>query len=267
MTDLTYRLERFEGPLDLLLSLIQKNKVNIEDIPISLICDQYMEYISEAQRLDMDIASEFIVMASELMLMKSRMLLPRAENDGSDPRKELSDALIRYQQAKAAAAVFAPLYAFFSGRMAKDTDEVSPDREYVADQKPEALCLAVRRIIANTSADLRNSVHVFTPMIKKPVVPVEIKIVGIIKHLGHTGGRATLGDLLDDSTSLPDMIAIFIGVLELIKVRRLLLDDPEDDGTEGIHTLGTGFVLNTDESTVLTEEESDIMGKKVTDDD
>lgn len=266
MSDLTYRLERFEGPLDLLLSLIQKNKVNIEDIPISLICDQYMEYISEAQRLDMDIASEFIVMASELMLIKSRMLLPRAENDESDPRKELSDALIRYQQAKAAATVFAPLYAFYSGRMAKDTDEVSPDREYVADQKPEALCLAVRRIIANTSADLRNSVQVFTPMIKKPIVPVEVKIVGILDHLGHTGGRATLGDLLDDSTSLPDMIAIFIGVLELIKVRRLLLDDSEDDGTEGIHTLGTGFVLNTDESTVLTEEESDIMGKKVTDD-
>ena len=99
MSDLTYRLDRFEGPLDLLLSLIQKNKVNIEDIPISLICDQYMEYISEAKRLDMDIASEFIVMASELMLIKSRMLLPRAENEESDPRKELSDALLRYQQA------------------------------------------------------------------------------------------------------------------------------------------------------------------------
>lgn len=267
MSDPTYRLDRFEGPLDLLLSLIQKNKVNIEDIPISLICDQYMEYILEAQRLDMDIASEFIVMASELMLIKSRMLLPRAEDDGNDPRKELSDALIRYQQAKAAATVFAPLYAFYSGRMAKDTDEVSPDREYVADQKPEALCLAVRRIIANTSADLRNSVQVFTPMIKKPVVPVEVKIVGIIKHLGNTGGRATLGDLLDDSTSLPDMIAIFIGVLELMKVRRLVLDDSDDCDAEGIHTLDTGFVLNTDESTVLTDEEADIMGNRGTDDD
>ena len=258
MSDLTYRLDRFEGPLDLLLSLIQKNKVNIEDIPISLICDQYMEYISEAKRLDMDIASEFIVMASELMLIKSRMLLPRAENEESDPRKELSDALLRYQQAKVAATVFAPLYAFYSARMAKDTDEVSPDKEYVADQNPEAISLAVRRIIANTNADLRNSVQVFTPMIKKPVVPVEVKIVGIIKHLGSTGGKATLGDLLDDSTSLPDMIAIFIGVLELIKVRRLILDDPDSDGEEGIHNLDTGFRLNNDESTVLNDEESDI---------
>ena len=69
MEALTYRLEAFEGPLDLLLSLIQKNKVEITDIPISLICDQYMAYITEAERLDMDLASEFIVMASELMLI------------------------------------------------------------------------------------------------------------------------------------------------------------------------------------------------------
>ena len=77
MDAITYRLDQFEGPLDLLLSLIQKNKVSITDIPISLICDQYVEYLAQARRLDMDIASEFIVMASELMLIKSRMLLPR----------------------------------------------------------------------------------------------------------------------------------------------------------------------------------------------
>ena len=76
---LTYKLETFEGPLDLLLSLIQKNKVSITDIPISLICDQYIEYITQAQKLDMELASEFIVMASELMLIKSKMLLPKEE--------------------------------------------------------------------------------------------------------------------------------------------------------------------------------------------
>ena len=258
MDELQFKLEKFEGPLDLLLRLISKNQVDIYDIPIALIFDQYMEYIGKMKEMDMEIAGEFITMAAELMLIKSRMLLPRAENEESDPRKELSDALLRYQQAKAAATVFAPLYAFYSARMAKDTDEVSPDKEYVADQSPEAISLAVRRIIANTNADLRNSVQVFTPMIKKPVVPVEVKIVGIIKHLGSTGGKATLGDLLDDSTSLPDMIAIFIGVLELIKVRRLILDDPDSDGGEGIHSLDTGFILNNDESTVLNDEGSDI---------
>ena len=145
MDALTYRLDQFEGPLDLLLSLIAKNKVNIEDIPISIICDQYIEFIEEAQRLDMEVASEFIVMASELMLIKSRMLLPRDKDDTEDPRKILTDALIRYQQAKAAATKFAPLYAYYSGRMIKDTDEVSIDKTFVADQKPESLCIAVKR--------------------------------------------------------------------------------------------------------------------------
>ena len=70
-----------------------------------------MEYITEAQALDMDIASEFIVMASELMLIKSRMLLPKAEDDSEDPRLQLTDALLRYQQAKEAAQKLTPLYA------------------------------------------------------------------------------------------------------------------------------------------------------------
>lgn len=252
MDTLTYRLDQFEGPLDLLLSLISKNKVNIEDIPISLICDQYIEFISEAQRLDMDIASEFIVMASELMLIKSRMLLPRTDEDTEDPRKVLTDALIRYQQAKAASILFAPLYAYYSGRLVKDTDEVTVDKTFVAPQKPEALCLAVRRIIANTNAEERNSVQVFSPMIRKPIVPVEVKIVGIINHISRTSGSATLTDLLFDSVSLPDMIAIFIGVLELVKVRRLIIDG--DDET-GVHSVDTKFTLNTDESTILHDEE------------
>ena len=124
---ITYRIEQFEGPLDLLLTLIHKNKVNIEDIPIALICDQYLAYIVEAKELNMDIASEFIVMASELMLIKSRMLLPRVSEDEKDPRKELADALLRYQQAKQASAKMAPLYQKFSGRMVKDTDEISEE--------------------------------------------------------------------------------------------------------------------------------------------
>ena len=257
MGEITYKLDQFEGPLDLLLSLIAKNKVNIEDIPISLICDQYIEYISEAQRLDMEVASEFIVMASELMLIKSRMLLPRTEEDTEDPRKVLTDALIRYQQAKLAATKFAPLYAYFSGRMVKDTDEVSIDKTFVADQNPESLCLAVRRIIANTSANDRNTAQVFSPMIRKPRVPVEVKIVGILNHMNESRGMATLDDLLSDSVSLPDMIAIFIGVLELIKVRRLIIDNDADENESGstLHGVKTRFILNTDESTILKDEE------------
>ena len=102
MDALNYRLEAFEGPLDLLLSLIQKNKMSIDNIQINIICEQYIAYIEEAQSLDMELASEFIVMASELMLIKSKLLLPKPESEEEDPRAALADALIKYQQAKEA---------------------------------------------------------------------------------------------------------------------------------------------------------------------
>ena len=238
MEPLKYRLEAtdFDGPLDLLLSLIHKNKVDIADIPIALICDQYMEYIREAERMDMDLASEFIVMASELMLIKSKMLLPKAEPEEEDPRAALADALLKFQQAKQAAAILGKAYPQFSGRMVKDTDEISVDKTFVADQSVTSLCLAVRRIIAYREEHPTADKVTFTPMISTPIVPVEAKIVGILRHFERTE-RVSLASLIDDSVSLPDMIAIFLGVLELMKMRRLrLVDDGEpSDAVLDIH--------------------------------
>ena len=249
MEAITYRLDQFEGPLDLLLALIQKKKVSITDIPISLICDQYVEYIAEAQKLDMDVASEFIVMASELMLIKSRMLLPRDEEDEDDPRGALTDALLRYQQAKEAAAKLTPLYAYYSGRMVKDTDEISVDKTFVQDQDVTSLCAAIRRIVAYNNALERAATTSFTPMISKPVIPVEIKIVSILKTI-EKKGIATLEDLVIGEVTLPDLIASFLGVLELVKIRKLLVED-EDEGSENaLLSLSTRFILNTDDSTV-----------------
>ena len=263
---LTYKLEQFEGPLDLLLSLIQKNKVSITDIPISLICDQYIEYITQAQRLDMELASEFIVMASELMLIKSKMLLPKEDEEEEDPRATLTDALLRYQQAKEAATKLSPMYAFYSGRMVKDTDEISIDKTFVADQDVTALCSAVRRIIAYNNALERATKTAFKPMISKPIIPVEVKIVSIIKTV-ESRGAASLEDILIDEATLPDMIASFLGVLELIKVRKLLVADSVDgewDKENALLNSSTRFVLNEnaddiEESQYLDSESGDLL--------
>ncbi len=260
MASPNYRLEAtdFDGPLDLLLSLIHKNKVDIADIPIALICDQYMEYIREAERMDMDLASEFIVMASELMLIKSKMLLPKVEPEEEDPRAALADALLKFQQAKQAAAVLGKAYPRFSGRMVKDTDEISVDKTFVADQSVTSLCLAVRRIIAYREEHPTADKVTFTPMISTPIVSVEAKIVGILRHF-ERAEHVSLASLIDDSVSLPDMIAIFLGVLELMKMRRLrLVDDGEvPDAVLDIHArfeMGDGI-----------EEENDQQdGKQVT---
>ena len=242
----TYKLELFEGPLDLLLSLIQKNKVSITDIPISLICDQYIEYITQAQSLDMELASEFIVMASELMLIKSKMLLPKKVEEEEDPRATLTDALLRYQQAKEAAAKLSPMYAFYSGRMVKDTDEISVDKTFVADQDVTSLCAAVRRIVAYNNALERAATTAFKPMISKPIIPVEVKIVSIIRTV-EKRGIASLEDILIGEATLPDMIASFLGVLELIKVRKLIVADTVDGEWNKENALldaNTRFIIN-----------------------
>lgn len=243
MEALTYRLDQFqfEGPLDLLMALIQKNKVNIEDIPISLICDQYLEYLKVAQSMDMEIAGEFIVMASELMRIKSKMLLPRPQDEEKDPRAELADALMRFQQAKQAAVKMAELYKVFSGRMAKDTDEISIDTSYVVDQQVTSLCLAVRRIIAANESRPKVEKTVFAPMIAKPIVPVEIKIVGILHRMGKKQ-TTSMEELLSDATSLPDLIAIFLGILELVKVRKILIEDGMFE--DAVHGTNTVFSVN-----------------------
>ena len=100
--DLTVKLQVFEGPLDLLLHLLEKNKVNIYDIPIVEITSQYMDYINEMQRQDLNIVSEFLVMAATLLDIKSRMLLPKeeAKEEEEDPRAELVQKLLEYKMYK-----------------------------------------------------------------------------------------------------------------------------------------------------------------------
>ena len=178
MPQVTYRLDQFEGPLDLLLMLISKNKVSIADIPIVLICDQYMEYIAEAQRMDLEIASEFIVMATELMVIKSKMLLPHEEGTDQDPRRTIQDALILYQKAKRAASRMRPLYEEYSGRFVKETDEVPPEKGLPLNLDPDLLLKAldsVMRRMKIAQAETKPQ-ELVNPLIKHRVISVEEKI-------------------------------------------------------------------------------------------
>lgn len=246
MESMTYKLTDFEGPLDLLIALIEKNKMNILDIPIAVICDQYLEFLADAKAMDMEIATEFLNMASQLMVWKSAMLIPHEEEAEKPPRFDLSDILIRHQHAKEAAPKMHPLYAYYSNRHVKDTDEIAPDRSFVADQEVESLLAAVRRI--NSYRDSMERVKtVFRPMTTKPIIPVEGKIVIILNTL-HTFGTATLRDLLEDAPTLADMIASFMGVLELIKVRKILIEELGDE-LNSVHTEETRFFLNPDAPT------------------
>lgn len=224
MTELTYRLDMFEGPLDLLLTLISKNKVSITDIPIAMICDQYMKYIEEAQKMDLEIASEFIVMASELMLIKSRMILPHEEGTENDPRREIADALLLYQQAKLAVKEMRPLYEEYSGRYVKGTDDVPPEKGLPLNMDvglmTKALSAVLRRMkIANA---MRSPTELVNPLIKHKVVSVEEKIEEMCITLEEVG-EATLYDLLVVSENRSELVARFMGILELIKLNRIMI--------------------------------------------
>jgi len=153
----------------------------------------------------------------------------------------LADALLRFQQAKQAAVKMAELYKVFSGRMAKDTDEISIDTTYVADQQVTSLCLAVRRIIAANESRPKAEKTVFAPMIAKPIVPVEVKIVGILHRMSQKNSTS-MEEILSDATSLPDLIAIFLGILELVKVRKILIEDGMFE--DAVHGTNTVFTVN-----------------------
>ena len=221
---LTYRLDQFEGPLDLLLTLISKNKVSITDIPISLICDQYMEYIEQAQKMDPDIASEFIVMASELMLIKSRMLLPHEEGTENDPRREIADALMLYQQAKLVAKELRPRYDEYSGRYVKGTDEVPPEKGLPLNLKADMLVKALESVLKRikVAEAQRKPTDLVNPLIKHKVISVEEKIDQMCLLLEEQE-EASLFFLLKDSESRAELVARFMGILELIKLRRVLI--------------------------------------------
>ena len=219
---LTYRLDQFEGPLDLLLALIQKNKVSITDIPIVMICDQYIEYLKEAERMDLEIASEFIVMASELMLIKSKMLLPHEEGTENDPRREIQDAVLLHMRAKAAAKELRPMFDEYSGRYVKGTDDVPPEKGLPLDLDPELLVKALGAVLRRIkiAEALKKPSELVNPLIKRKVVSVEEKIEEICTLLEERD-EASLFFLLKDADSRPELIARFMGILELIKIGRI----------------------------------------------
>lgn len=249
--EVTYHLNDFDGPLDLLLTLISKNKIDIHDIPIVLICEQYMAYIDEAKEMDLEIASDFIIMASHLMLIKSKMLLP-GRADQEDPRKELVNQLELYIATKNAAEQLKPLYAEFAGRMEKETDEIPPEKGVISGLDASLLTQALKAMLTRINAIQPAPEQMITPLISTRVVSVSEKIDEVVAYL-EKNEKASLFFLLKDAPDKAELLAKFMGILELIKRGRILiLDQPEmedvanDDTYDDTAGLTLSFILNPD---------------------
>ncbi|MBE6632188.1 MAG: hypothetical protein E7623_05740 [Ruminococcaceae bacterium] len=227
MEQIKFVLNDFDGPLDLLLTLIAKNKMNIYDIPIVSLFEQYMQYIEEAQRMDMEIAGEFIAMASYLMLIKSRTLLPKnEENKEEDPRLELTALLLEYKRAKDSAPYFKEAYASFGGRFAKDTEEISvSDGPFEGSFEIDVLLKAFDRVLLKmkenegTEGDKKRP---FEAILNKYVKPVHEMIKVLVDNLREKGSMR-FEDLLGLSNTRSELVASFLAILEMLSTQKLLL--------------------------------------------
>ncbi|MBE6568648.1 MAG: hypothetical protein E7658_00335 [Ruminococcaceae bacterium] len=243
MEVINYKLDQFEGPLDLLLTLIVKNKINIDDIPISLLCEQYMMYIQANLDMQIEVASEFLYMASELMLIKSRMLLPRNNETDEDPRMSLRDTVLEYQRAKLAAAELSDLFSVFGGRMVKEQDDISPDRTYVAPHEAELLRNALIHAMTETHVVRRDNTEIFDPIVNQPHVPVQLVTTVLLDQLRRSG-KVNLDGFFRQSRSHSEQIAKFLSILELLKTRYVALQEEESaDSTEALNLSSNAYIV------------------------
>lgn len=233
MSDLSFHLEVYDGPLDLLLGLITKNKLDIYDIPIALILDQYLEYLDQMRAMDMEIAGEFIVMAADLMLIKSKMLLPKPELEKveeEDPRAALTRALLEYKRAKEASVYLLDQYAVYAGRIAKEPETLDTRSDLPDHIDIDLLQRAMQRALIKNSRlpELaKESELAIKRLLAAKIVPVSAKIITVMRYL-YKNGRSNFEDILLRARSRSELIAIFAATLELLKVQRVMMDSEDE---------------------------------------
>ena len=218
------KLEIFEGPLDLLLYLIKKNDIDINDIPISQITEQYMRYISMMKMLDLDVVGDFLVMAATLMQIKSRMLLPADPNELTeeelDPRDELARRLLEYKKFKEIAEALKEKETrrqdFFGRNI--DTEALQQLREESKEIYYEA---SLFDLISALSEALRKAPEEVIHEIVTEEFTVENKVHDIL-HLLLKESTIRLQDLFERSRTKIEIIVTFLAVLELIRIKELI---------------------------------------------
>ncbi|MBQ1331937.1 MAG: segregation/condensation protein A [Lachnospiraceae bacterium] len=259
---ITVKLEAFEGPLDLLLHLIEKNKVDIYDIPIAIITDQYMEYVMRMQTEDMDVASEFLVMAATLLDIKARMLLP-AETDENgeeeDPRAELVARLIAYKMMKANTQMLRDCGEEASQVAYRPEDIPAEVASYIpppdidalfAGVTAEALTEAFKTALRRVEENVDPVRHGFG-RIEKETFKIYDKS-RVILGMARSRGKFMFRELLNSSTGKVEMVVTFLAVLELVKMGRLAVTQEEIGGDIGLEAIDTGE-MSEDELKALTE--------------
>jgi len=225
MESLSFKLEVFEGPLDLLLNLITKHKLNICDIEISKLLEQYLIYMDQARQQDLELAGEFLEMAARLIYIKTASLLPQPE-EAEQMKKELEGALIEYSLCKIAAARLSE--AFCGGDIfVRKPMKIKADMTYCLVHEPQRLAAAYSAIsqksIKNETSKLKVE-NKINSVVKRRIVSVLTKVVHILRELYATG-EVCMDSLYDGVTDRSARVATFLAVLELTRHGRITISE------------------------------------------
>ncbi len=224
-------MEDFEGPLDVILILLSKNKIEIQDVSITAILEQYLAYLDEMKRLDMEIASEFITMASHLMLIKTKMLLSAAEQAEAESELDLiRQSLLERQrkeameQIRSAITVLEPRNEIGRCVFTKEPEPLKRDQTYRYQHDPSDLLRALDEISERNRRRLPPPTVNFKGIVGKEPYPVTKKAGEVLRNLVLRGVQR-LKNLFKGSRSRSEIVATFLAVLELCKTNSVCLED------------------------------------------
>lgn len=226
----------FDGPLDLILALLSKNKMEIQDIQISLILEQYMAWMDRRKELDLEVASEFVTMAAQLVYIKTRMLLSINDEEALSEMEELIASLEERQRhenfKKIKAVVPAMLTRYEVGRdcITRMQEPVTPDRTYRYVHRPEDLLGAMSAVLQRSGEQLPPPEKAFQGIVGREPYPVSRKAREIVSRLIRSG-VTRFKALFQNSKSRSEIVATFLAILELCKASHIRLAGAGDDCT------------------------------------
>ena len=224
MEKISYKLNDFEGPLDLLLHLIKKNKINIYDIQISELLEQYMAHIEAMSEQNMDVSSEFLEMAARLVYIKTAFLLPKHE-EAEALKQELTGQLLEYKQCQEVAKLLANemIFDFFS----REPEKIPVDMTYAISHDVSEILKAYIDSVGKKNQKLPPPKEAFSGIVSWKIISVFSKVVFILRKLKKLK-VASCSEIFCQSKSKSDMVATFLAVLELVKGKRIVLDDENE---------------------------------------
>ena len=224
------KIKDFEGPLDLLLHLVSKYQMDIYDVPITEVIEQYLSYITTLQIMRLEVAGEYMVMASQLMLIKSRKLLPKVaaaiEMDMEDPEMDLLSQIEEYRRFKLISEKLAEQHEERAQYYSKPKLElVYEDAELIHDKSTIDIFLAFSQIMTKKKEEFRNN--------HTTIVKDEYKIedmMDVVRGYCQPGQRQPLSAIFKETKDMDEVITIFLATLELVKVQELILVQDENFG-------------------------------------